>query len=442
VAAALFLVAVSAANFASATDVSDHISINGEIRPRFEYEDNFNVNKVNRQVNEMVFMRTRVGVNVDVTDRVFARVQLQDVRRWGDPATNASSVGDTSDLTVREAFVELSNLWGDRLDLRLGRQALVYGDERLMGDLDWHRVGRTHDAALATFRPSTGQRWDAFAVFVTENDNAAGMPAARGGRDADAHLYGVYGKMELRPFTRFEPFWIMQDYDSVTLPALVPQVASSGSAGNDLRVHTVGLNLGGELMPRLFWDAEGHYQFGDYGTRNLRSYLLHGRLTWEAFLGPIHRIQAGYDLYSGDDIAGDGVVRTYQPVFPSYYRHTGISGWIGMKNLDLLTVSIGGTPAPDWTWRIDWRQFHLRSRQDQIYAVTNAVAAGVAGLSGSRLFADQFDLGVSYRWNAQVTWTAAASVFEPHGVMSQVITNGGGVPGTATHLLTQLEVKF
>ncbi|MEK8024313.1 MAG: alginate export family protein [Candidatus Hydrogenedentota bacterium] len=423
------------------TRIADFATIGGEIRPRFEYSSNFGGDRAAREENEMVFMRTRANVDIDVSDQVFARIEIQDFRRWGDPLSNASGTTDAADLVLREGYLELTDLWSGRISTKLGRQAIVRGEERLLGDLDWHRIGRTHDAAVVSLRPGESHRMDFLFISVTENDNIGSTAAAKSGVDGDAFLWGMYGDIKWKPFTKFQPFWIYQDYDSSTLPALVPQVAGSGSSGSDFRVHTFGLLAGGEFLERWSWNAEGHYQAGDFGVRKLSAYLAHGRLSYAPGLTHLSRISTSYDIYSGDRNAADNTIQTYQPVFPSYYEHTGRIGRLGMKNLDRFRLALSGAFLAGWQWRLDWHNFRSNSRADHLYATTGGVFLATGG-AASRSVGNEYDASLSFPWKPNVTFTTTASVFHPGEASRQAVRNAGGAPGRTIDATAQVEVKF
>jgi hypothetical protein len=449
--AALAASALSAASGLSADDgraspaggAGDYVTIGGEFRPRFMMMHNFNVNETLRDENEFVYLRTRLRVDVEPAERVFVRVAIQDFRRWGDPASNASALTDAADIVLREGYAEFMDLWNGRFTARVGRQAIILGSERVFGDLDWHRVGRTHDAAMLTMRTGGESAWDLIAIDVSEADNIGTTAAAKGGGvDADGWLVALYGRLNLKPFARFEPYWIYQDYDSSTLPAISPRPTAFGGTDGDLKLHTLGLLAAGEMGNRWSWDAEGNWQGGTLGSRDVSAWFAHAGISYEARLRHLARVAVAYDHYSGDDDPLDRDVGTYQPVFPSYYEHTGLIGRIGMKNLSRFRLSLGGELVADWSWRFDWHAFRLAAKTDHAYAVDNTAAFATGNAVSSATLGHEYDMILSYPWNRNVTLTATGSVFDPGAAIDQVVAAGGGTPGAITNVIGQVEVKF
>jgi hypothetical protein len=95
-------------------------------------------------------------------------VQGQDSREWLSdradiPGLLAAEGDDPFDL--RQAYVEFGNAPGYPWGIKIGRQILSYGDERLIGAFDWNNIGRTFDAVKLSYK---GANWnvDAFASTV------------------------------------------------------------------------------------------------------------------------------------------------------------------------------------------------------------------------------------------------------------------------------------
>lgn len=422
----------------AADGISDYVTIGGEFRPRFAAMHNFNLNRNAPDENEAVFMRSRIRFDFDPIDRVFIRLSLQDVRRWGDPTSNASATTDVADITLREGYAEFSDVLGGHVDVRLGRQAIILGSERVFGDLDWHRIGLTHDAAVTTLRFGSEHSIDALWIGVSEADNVGTTNATKGGVDADGWLTGLYGHLKVKPFTRFEPYWITQDYDSTTLTTLIPAPTSSGVVDGDLQIHTFGLNLAGALGDRWSWDAEGNAQMGSLGSRDVRAWMAHGGITFEPRFRKLTRVGAAYDHYSGDRTRNDREIGTYFPVFPSYYEHMGLIGRVGMRNISRWRVTAGGELIADWSWRFDWHHFQLASRADHVYAVSNATAFATGGAVSSSSVGDEYDLVFTYPWNRNVTLLASGSLFDPGAAIDQVVASSNSIK----NLVAQVEVKF
>jgi hypothetical protein len=136
---------------------SAQLSIAGQLRVRGELRDGYGTLEPSANKNAaFISQRTRLLLNYKYSRLIF-RATVQDVRLWGQDASTISSA-DGSRLGLHEAWAELvlSNKKDtgfrrsafDYFAIRMGRQELVYDDERLLGNLDWLQQGRRHDALV------------------------------------------------------------------------------------------------------------------------------------------------------------------------------------------------------------------------------------------------------------------------------------------------------
>lgn len=97
--------------------------------------------------------RTRLNLGFN-SSRLKLGVSIQDVRVWGQDVSmiNRTSTADFNGFMLHEAWADIllsdSNAKASRFSLKIGRQELIYDDQRLLGNLDWLQQARRHDAAL------------------------------------------------------------------------------------------------------------------------------------------------------------------------------------------------------------------------------------------------------------------------------------------------------
>lgn len=97
--------------------------------------------------------RTRMGILYSMYRLKFG-LTAQDVRVWGQDVStiNRTTTQDNNGFMLHEAWAELllsdTTLKNLALSVKLGRQELVYDDQRLIGNLDWLQQARRHDAVV------------------------------------------------------------------------------------------------------------------------------------------------------------------------------------------------------------------------------------------------------------------------------------------------------
>jgi hypothetical protein len=228
---------------------------------------------------------------------------------------NSSSTGDRRNpnlqsdgpVDLHQGFLKLGGGKDTPLSVKVGRQELSYGDERLIGAFDWDNIGRVFDAAKVRYEQS--EFWvDAFTSrVVLPDDNEFDQPNWRD------FLSGVYASTRsLCPRTELQ-FYVLADNAGANSPKTVTTAAKGNSPRDIYTVGTRFQTLPGQLKG---WDANGEFagQFGDFQYAPGTPGMVTGkRLDQQAYATHIEggytfakvqvkpRLALGFDYASGDD---------------------------------------------------------------------------------------------------------------------------------------------
>lgn len=142
---------------AASVRTSAQLSLSAQLRTRTELRDGQGA-PLPKGVDPAFFtsQRTRLSIGYNLY-RVKVGVTLQDVRVWGQDVStmNRTTTPDNNGVMLHEAWAEMlltdTTLKNKALSLKIGRQELVYDDQRLLGNLDWLQQGRRHDAAVLKY---------------------------------------------------------------------------------------------------------------------------------------------------------------------------------------------------------------------------------------------------------------------------------------------------
>ena len=118
----------------------------GVVRPRAEYRNGYStLRDTLLDAASFVSQRTRLGIKYR-KDNIKMGIVFYDARVWGDQAlkSDASSVG------LAEGWVEIG--LSESIALKIGRQSLAYGNNRLLSPVNWNQVGAAHDLILFKFK--------------------------------------------------------------------------------------------------------------------------------------------------------------------------------------------------------------------------------------------------------------------------------------------------
>ncbi len=132
-------------------------TLTGEFRARAELRDGQGT-LLPKDAVPAFFISQRTRLNIGYTGYRFKFfTSLQDVRTWGqDRSTiNSTTTAPNNGFQLHEAWGEISLLDTtskiEALSVKMGRQELIYDDERLLGGLNWLQQARHHDAAVLKF---------------------------------------------------------------------------------------------------------------------------------------------------------------------------------------------------------------------------------------------------------------------------------------------------
>ena len=122
------------------TEKENEFTMSMQIRPRAEYRNGalFPRNE-GQEAASFINNRARLSMDYKRSD-LEIKMSAQHVGVWGqDP-----QIDKNGRFILNEAWAKLN--FGQGFFAQLGRQSLVYDDERILGGLDWNVAGRYHDA--------------------------------------------------------------------------------------------------------------------------------------------------------------------------------------------------------------------------------------------------------------------------------------------------------
>jgi hypothetical protein len=123
--------------------------LSGQIRPRYEMRNGFNTLKPD-SAQPANFISQRSRINFKFANELFkVGFSIQNIGVWGE--TVSVRMSDVNGTMIHEAWAAL--LISQKLSLKIGRQMLVYDDDRIFGSLDWAQQARSHDAVLLSVNP-------------------------------------------------------------------------------------------------------------------------------------------------------------------------------------------------------------------------------------------------------------------------------------------------
>jgi hypothetical protein len=364
------------------------LRISGEIRVREEIQDHLYSPKdaAGDLSFDFAHMRTRLRFDVDIVENLAAVVEFQDIRTLGE---EGSTTADAEGVDLKRGTIVFKRIAAQPLDVELGRFVMAYGDQRLIGHLEWFDQGRTYDGLRAIYKGET--IWlDAFAVRVRETLTP----------DDDQWFTGLYGGRD----------WL----EAYALLFSDDMAMAGETVTDDSRFVTLGLRIADKTGD---WDysTEVVVQLGDLRGDDLDAFgfaVVFGRTFPEAGWRP--RVAFEVDYATGDEDPTDGDSEQLQTLFPTNHLHYGYADLLGWSNLLDLHLKIQMKPMDRVTVEAGYHHFR---RPEEAGAWVNAGGAIVRpGLAGSSShLGDEVDLTVTWKPKDALAFLLGYSLFLPGG---------------------------
>jgi hypothetical protein len=303
-------------------------------------------------------------------------------------------------LDLNQAFTGLTVIAGDakpKLELKLGRQELNYGDGSLLAIRELN-VRQTFDGVKVVIRPR-GWRIDLLAFRP-----ALIKPGVfDGGIDSSQALWGAWAS---RPVKK-RSFWRQADIYYLGLDR--NQAHFERGTAREQR-HTVGVLLHAQ-QGSFNMSAEADFQFGSFGAANIRAWKYDQSLSWSfrnRALRPVVTLLGA--ISSGGTSLASPVLQTFDPLFPRglYYGYIDSTG---SPNATVLHPELSLTISPAVSIVATHFSFWRTSAADGIYSQPGFfLRAG--NENQSRYVGSLQDLAIRWQADRHTTLEAIATYYE------------------------------
>lgn len=123
-------------------------TLDGEFKPRTEYRHGFG-GLIPDEADAGYAIASRLRLNASYQSESYTFfMSMQDVMVWGENRQLKPEDGNNS-FSVFQAWADIG--LGEGFSTKVGRQTLVYDDQRILGAVDWAMQARSHDAALLKY---------------------------------------------------------------------------------------------------------------------------------------------------------------------------------------------------------------------------------------------------------------------------------------------------
>jgi len=371
--------------------------ITGLVRARGESKINYGfVEKVNDA--DFISSKAQIGINHYKDNWNYLRVNFQYAGIWGGQNGDAtglstSSDADVSKVDVREAYV---NTGSKSLWLRIGRQKLVFGDQRILGGLDWTNIGRSHDGIRLTHKTKKNQL-NVFSTIKTErnsndllNDSVNNSTSIT---NADS-FSGIYDTVKISKALHIEPY-------------LLANISTTDPKDeNGAKRFTFGTRITNKTKKnkvakgtKYDYALEGAYQFGSVTKKVSIG-------AWATALAAGYKVNsmrfgAEFAMASGDDDASDDKVATFANLYHTNHIHYGQADFISWQNMIAGSVNFTYYIGKKAKVKLAYWNIMKQTENDAWYNVkggSNTMNPALVKAKGTALF-HEIDLTGKYKFS-------------------------------------------
>ncbi len=282
---------------------------------------------------------------------------------------------ETDPLDLHQAFLVLGQATEFPFTLKVGRQELSYGDERLIGAFDWSNIGRVFDAVK--LRYETPDIWiDAFVSRVV-------LPDPHEFNEANDYDFfsGIYASSKtIVPRNELQGYLLARNVSPNSPTAIGAGLPAFMTGASARDIYTLGLrikSLPGEFGP---WDYDselagqrGNFKSGAGRRLKHEAFAAHAAVGYtftNAFGKP--RFGLEYNYASGDGDPTDGKHGTFDNLFPTNHKFYGNMDFISWQNIHNARLASSVKPFKDLTLTADYHAFWLAADSDFFYQASGA----------------------------------------------------------------------
>ncbi len=354
----LFSTILAVLLFASISFAETKIDYGADFRLRYEYwKGAFDIGTLKLEDENYFRLKASLWGKLQVNRSIGAYLKISTEPKY---YISSSSVDYSSfeqdEVFAENLYIDIKDLDGIPVDLRIGRQDLKYGDGFLIRDGTPLAADRTKyfNAVKATWKITQNSSVDLLYIYNTRIDDLLPVlhPAKTGRlyKDnqrilnySDEEAFVIYGKSKINENLLIEPYYIYK------------QEEKYDAKNPELDLHTIGGRVEYSYHP---WKLKGEYahQFGEYNGGRERS-ANGGNISISRLLEDMPwkpEIEAGYVYLSGDD-PNSKTHEGWDPLFSrykfmsalykyAYSRETGIGSY--WTNLGLYRANMTFNFAP------------------------------------------------------------------------------------------------
>jgi len=337
----------------------DKIKVGGEFRLRNENQINYDFNQNSSAQNDsFLLLRTRVYLDLNPADFIQLYAMYQDSETLGQ---DDALVKTPDRHKFYQGFVNFKGQMGPlKTRVKVGRQELIYGDQRLIGNNGWNNLARSFDAIV--WRLENKDFWlDLWGGRI----HPANSPVS-----LEYQLASAYAHVNRFPGGELEPYVIFA------------HSSHAGLNNGPLSVVTLGARVKAKFLKNYDYGFEGAYQSGSSNYDLINAGAVHARLGYTFSPSWKPRVGGEFNFASGDANPKAGHVTLFNNLFPTNHDKYGYMDFFSWRNLYDFRLAFSSEPLSFMKASLDYHAFLLPDPANGVFQANGTqLRAGKAGAS-------------------------------------------------------------
>lgn len=375
------------------------IFFDANLRERFEAWNGMNAKNYGNpdglgSLNDkLLLQRIITGFTFKPNNKINIAAHIQDSRAFGWSLRNSEYPDifkikekntETPYYTMNpnEEFFEIYDVYFEvkgilkNFGVKIGRQKISFGDNRIFGPGEWGNTGRwTWDALRLSYK-NRNYTFDIFAGGTKiHNPEKISLPFT----ETEHWGGGAYVHIEIDKFAVIEPFY-----------AIKTQGSADYIRTQSFTRHWIGTKVFSDDINRFTYDFTLVQEFGRDNGKAINAFGLVGLLGYQFHSLPAKPTLCLRETYASGGNNSDAQVRTFDPAFgakDSYYGRMNITTW---SNLDDREIVLYLFPIKDLKLELNYHWFYIPAPAD-------ATLLGTIKLNqGKHRLGNEFNIYTSY----------------------------------------------
>lgn len=375
-----------------------NVRVTGEVRIRGNYSENLaDLNDDVSSSYDYFDTRALVGVSADLSENVFAHVELDAYGIAGISGTALTRDDDSFDVKLSQGYIKLAEMFSSPVDLKIGRQYLNYGHGLLISS---NEKEYKFDAAKLVGHFGDFQV-DLLAAKLNETLNLKKDKDLFGGNvaynaetwNAEAYVFGFSDKSK----------------------ASDAGLNGAGLAKFDVDADPIYVGLRSDVAAMENFDLWGEvvYQTGTYKETDLSAFAIDAGTEYSfADVAWMPSIKLAYTYAQGDKDMDDPKDLFVAPYNYTYYGYV-YSPYV--SNIHILNAKFSVVPVENLTLSVDYYHYAQDAKLATSVGNPDIDNGGVSAMTNglNKTLGNEIDVVASYNYTQDVMTQIYAGWFLP-----------------------------